>query len=339
MTMTTKALQKNRLAAGCSTLALSLALSLPLAGCFGDNEADLLKSAQTFVDKKDYKSAIIQLKTVLQTNGDSPQGRLMLGQALLNAGDPVAASVELRKARELQVPDDKVVPDLARSMVLIGEHAKLSTQFGDLKLKDETAMADLLTSLAAAKVLVGENEPANELLRRAVQIKPQFNTALTLQARMMAADNDIDGALVLVNGVLARDPNDPGAGTLKGDLLRLGKGDAAGALAAYRKVLETTPDAVSAHAAALTILMTESKVEEARKQHAELQKVAPNHPETLFFEAQLAYADKDYKRTREIADRILKNFPDNVRVLELAGAAEFRRSGYLQAEHRRHGRA
>ena len=305
---------------------------LMLPGCFGDSEADLLKSAQTFVDKKDYKAAIIQLKTALQANGDSAQGRLMLGQALLNAGDPVAAVVELRKARELQVPDDKVVPDLARSMLLIGEHAKLITQFGDQKLKDETAMADLLTSLAAAKVLVGENEPANELLRRAVQIKPQFNPALTMQARILAADNDIDGALQIVNGVLARDPNDAGTGTLKGDLLRLGKGDTAGALAAYRKVLETTPDAVSAHAAALTILIAEGKVEEARKQHAELQKVAPNHPETLFFEAQLAYADKDYKRTREIADRILKNFPDNVRVLELAGAAEYRRSGYLQAE-------
>jgi cellulose synthase operon protein C len=317
---------------GLHALGGALALTVALAGCFGDNEADLLKSAQAFVDKKDYKAAIIQLKTVLQTNGDSAQGRLLLGKSLLNAGDPVAAAVELQKARELQVPDEQVVPDLARALLLVGEHPKLLTQFGNTRLKDDPAMADLLSSLAAAKLVTGENESAAEFLRQALALKPQFATALTLQARMKAADNDIDGALAIVNEVLARDPNDAGAGTFKGDLLRLGKADKAGALAAYQKVLETTPDAVVAHAAAMTILMADNRVEDARKQHAQMKKVAPNHPETLLFEAQLAFADKDYKRTREIADLILKHYPDNVRVLDLAGAAEYRRAGYLQAE-------
>ena len=303
-----------------------------LPGCFGESEADLLKSANAYVEKKDYKAAVIQLKTVLQTAPDSPEGRLLLGQVLLKSGDPVAAAVELRKARELQVPDEKVVPDLARAMILIGEHGKLATQFGDAKLRDDTAMADLLTSLATAKALQNENAPAAELVKRALELKPQFNDAVTLQARMKATDGDIDGALALTNSVLERDPGNAAAGTFKGDLLRLTKNDTAGALAAYRKVLETTPDAVNAHAAAMTILIAESKIEDARKQHTAMKAAAPNHPETLFFEAQLAYADKDFKRVREIADRILKAYPDNVRVLELAGAAEFRRGGYLQAE-------
>ena len=303
-----------------------------LPGCFGESEADLLKSANAYIEKKDYKAAVIQLKTVLQANAESPDGRLLLGQVLLKSGDPVAAAVELRKARELQVPDEKVVPDLARAMILIGEHGKLATQFGDTTLRDDTAMADLLTSLATAKALQNENEPAAELVKRALALKPQFNDAVTLQARMKATEGDIDGALALTASVLERDPGNAAAGTFKGDLLRLTKNDTAGALAAYRKVLETTPDAVNAHAAVMTILVAESKLDDARKQHTAMKAVAPNHPETLFFEAQLAYADNDFKRVREIADRILKAFPDNVRVLELAGAAEFRRGAYLQAE-------
>jgi putative PEP-CTERM system TPR-repeat lipoprotein len=303
-----------------------------LPGCFGENEADLLKSAQGFIDKKDYKAAIIQLKTVLQSNGVSAEGRLLLGQALLKAGDPVAAAVELQKARELQVADERVLPDLARSMVLIGEHAKVLSQFADTQLKDDTAMADLLTSLATARLLNNEPDNAKEVLGRALAIKPDFANAVVLQARMKAADSDIEGALKLADSVLARTPNDAGAGTLKGDLLRLGKNDNEGALAAYRKVLETQPDAVGAHAAVMTILMGSERIEDGRKQHAEMKKAAPNHPETLFFEAQLAFADKDYKRTREIADRILKNYPDNIRVLELAGAADFRAGAFLQAE-------
>jgi len=315
-----------------SVAALCIASLFALPGCFGESEADLLKSANAYVEKKDYKAAVIQLKTLLQANQASPEGRLLLGQVLLKSGDPVAAAVELRKARELQVPDEKVVPDLARAMVLIGEEGKLATQFGDARLRDDTAMADLLTSLASAKALQGDNAAAGELVKRALELKPQFNDAVTLQARIKAMEGDIDGALALSASVLERDPGNAAAGTFKGDLLRLTKNDTDGAIAAYRKVLATTPDSINAHAALMTILVAESKIEEARTQHAAMRAVAPNHPETLFFEAQLAYADKDFKRVREITDRILKGYPDNVRVLELAGAAEFRRGGYLQAE-------
>ena len=63
-----------------------------------------------------------------------------------------------------------------------------------------------------------------------------------------------------------------------------------------------------------------------------LKKASPNHPETLFFEAQFTFNGKDYKKTREITEQVLKGFPNNVRVLELAGAAEFRMKNYIQAE-------
>lgn len=78
--------------------ALVLAL-FALGGCRGDSEDKLLESAQSFMAKKEYKSATIQLKTLLQRNAKSPAARYMLGKALLETGDPAGALLELRKAR------------------------------------------------------------------------------------------------------------------------------------------------------------------------------------------------------------------------------------------------
>ena len=75
--------------------------------------------------KKEYKSATIQLKTVLQRNANSPSARYLLGRALLETGDPAGSLLELRKARDLAHPDDQVVPEMARAMLLTGEHARV----------------------------------------------------------------------------------------------------------------------------------------------------------------------------------------------------------------------
>lgn len=135
-----------------------------------------------------------------------------------------------------------------------------------------------------------------------------------------------------MNKVLANEPGNERAGVLKGELLHRGKNDLEGALGAYKAVLAANPKSVAAHTAALTVLYQQQKPDLAKAQFAELKKVAPNHPETLYFEAQFAFESKDYKAVREITDRVLKALPDNVPVLGLAGAAEYRLKNYLQAE-------
>ena len=316
-----------RLAATCLAIA-----ALTLVGCGGESEKDLIASAKTFIDKKDGKAAVIQLKNVLQKNPQSTEARLLLGKALLESGDPVAAAVELRKAQELQAPDEQVIPELARAMLALGEEAKIIVQYTNMRLKDDTATADLQTSVATAYAVQGDPTKAREAAALALQAKPQYAPAMILQARMKAVEQDFDGALALLNEILAAEPGNERAGVLKGEVLANGKKDVPGALEAYRKVLAANPKSLSANTSIITILFEQGKAVEAKAQFDELKKLAPNHPETLFFEAQIAFADKDYKRTREITDRMLKMMPDNVRVLELAGAAEFRMKQYTQAE-------
>jgi cellulose synthase operon protein C len=317
-------------AAALAAFAVATALLLP--GCGGESEANLVASGKEYLEKKDARAAVIQLKNAIARNPESAEARALLGRALLETGDPVAATVELRKAQELKAPDEQVLPDLARSMLLIGEEAKVIAQFGDLRLRDSDASADLLTTVAAAHVLANEPDKARAALRSGLQARPMYAPAITLQARLRAADGDIDGALFLLDELLSREPGNERAGVLKGEVLWMGKQDEAGALATFRKVLETRPDSFTAHSMLVSMHLQQGKVEEARAQHAHLRRIAPNHPEALYYEAQLAFADREYKKVREVADRILKFMPEHARTLELAGAAEYRQRNWLQAE-------
>jgi putative PEP-CTERM system TPR-repeat lipoprotein len=132
--------------------------------------------------------------------------------------------------------------------------------------------------------------------------------------------------------VLKRDGANENAGLLKGELLRQAKGDVPGAIEVYRKVIAAHPTSVPAQAALMSLLLEQGKLPEVRTQFAALKKSAPDNSETLYFEARLAFIDKDYKTTREITARLLKVMPESVRVLMLAGSAEYRLKEYLQAE-------
>ena len=314
---------------GAACLAIAV---LSVAGCGGASEKDMIDAAQVSIEQKDARTALIQLKNTIQKYPDSGQARLLLGKTLLAGGDPVAAAVELGKAEELQVPEEQVAPELARARLSIGEEAKIIAQYASLRLKDATATADLQTSVAVAYATQSDPNKARQALQVALQAKPMYAPAVVVQARMQAGDGNFDGALALLESILAKEPDNERAGVLKGEVLTTGKKDTAAALLAYRKVLAANPKSLAANAAVVKLLSAQGKDGEARAQIEELKKIAPAHPETLFFQAEAALADKDFKRTREITDRMLKLMPDNARVLELAGAAEFSMRQFAQAE-------
>jgi putative PEP-CTERM system TPR-repeat lipoprotein len=314
-----------------SALALATAAAL-VTGCGGESEKTLLASAKTFIDNKDNRAAVIQLKNVLQKNPQSGEARYLLGKALLAGGDPVGAGVELAKAQELGAADDLVAPELGRALLMMGESGKVITQLGNLKLGDGKAAADLSTTLATAHAIQGDADKAQRAVDAAFRAQPGYAPALIVQARLKAAANEIDIALALIDEVLAKEPTNERAGVFRAELLLAGKKDVEGAMAAYRKVLAAHPGSVASHTAVVNVLFAQGKADEAKAQVALMKKEAPNHPDTLYFEAQIAFAEQDFKTTRELTDRILKMLPNNVRALELAGAAEYRLKSYGLAE-------
>jgi putative PEP-CTERM system TPR-repeat lipoprotein len=311
----------------------ALALALALLGCSsGGSEAELVASAQALLDKHDTKGAVIQLKNALQRNPQSAPARLLLGKSLLAGGDPVAALVELRKAQELQAADEQVIPDLARAQLMVGEPAKVITQYGELTLREARAAADLKTTLAMAYAVQRDKEAARKATEDALRLLPAYAPALIVQARLTAAEGDFDGAMQVLDQVLASDAGNEQAGILKGEILWEGKGQTAAALEIFSRIAKAHPESIAAHAGVINIQLQQGKLDLARAEFAALKLAAPRHADTLYYEAQLAYIDQHYEAARDIANAILKLAPDNPRLLELAGAAAFRLQQYAQAE-------
>ena len=313
----------------CASAAIAVAL---FTACGKKSESDFIKSATASLQKGDQKAAVIDLKSALQANPQSGEARFLLGNALLDNGDANGAVVELQKAAELKYSIAKVLPALARALVAAGEYKKVAETYENFTLPDATAQADLKTSVATAFARTRDRAKAEKTLADALASAPSYAPALLLKARLTADARDYVGAQTLLDSVLAKDAKNADAWMLKGDISNLATKDRKEALAAYRKALEIKPNLIAAHSNIIDLLLAERDVPGATTQAAEMKKAQPNHPQTLYFDALLAYLGKDYKKAKEVSQRLVQAAPTNALALQLAGAAEFQLRAFPQAE-------
>lgn len=290
-------------------------------------------SAKDYLAKNDRKAAVIQIKNALQADPQLPEARYLLGTALLDGGDPVGAELELRKAYDLKYPQDLVLPPLARTLLAQGQAKKLTDEFAQVELTQPSAKANLQMSLTTAYAMLGKNDLAQSALEAALQAEPGHAPALVVQARQKAAQRDFDGALTMLDEIIAKSPESYDAWKLKGDIFLYAKEQATEALAAYRKAIEIKPDYLIGQTAVVTTLLQQGDTAEAASQIAQLKKFAPNHPQTKFLEAQLAFEKKDFKLARDLVQQVLKTAPENIQGQQLAGAVELQLNSLGQAEY------
>lgn len=316
-----------------NSIAISILLALLMSvGCSNNDPQKALASAKDYLQKNDSKSATIQIKNALQINPELAEARFLLGTLLLKEGNAGAAEIELRKALAGKHPASLVVPELASSLMMMGQAKKVVDEFGQTQLGNPAADASLQTTLATAYGVLGKAELTETALNAALNAEPSHAPALILRARQKAAARDFDAALSITDEVIAKDAGNADAWKFKGDLLLYAKGKPDDALAAYRKSVEVKPSFGPGHFALFTLLMQQNKLDEAEKQLLELKRLAANNPQTKYFETQLAYQKKDYKLARTLAQQLLAAAPKNPRVLELAGATEFQLNSLAQAE-------
>lgn len=313
--------------------AVSILLALLLSAGCADNDAQKpLASAKDYLQKNDTKAATIQIKNALQLNPELGEARFLLGTILLKEGNAPAAEIELRKALAAKYPEKLVVPELARSMFMMGDMKKVVDEFGQTQLGNGAADASLQTTLATAYGILGKPDLTESALAAALKADPDHAPALILRARQKAGARDFDGALQTTEAVIAKDAGNVDALKFKGDLLLYAKGKPEDALAAFRKSIEVQPQFAPGHFAVLTLLMQQNKLDEAEKQLLELKRFAANNPQTKYFEAQLAYQKKDFKLAKDLSQQLLAAAPSSPRILELAGAVDFQLNALPQAE-------
>ncbi len=310
---------------------LALALSLGLAGC-GRNEARQLADVRELIASKDVKAATVGAKALIQAHPESAEARLLLGTILLDGGQPAMAAIELQRAQELGSPDVEVTPLLARAMLGAGQLSKLVAQFGNIRLQNAAADAALRTAIAQAQGGLGNMDAAQAAVAQVLQSMPEHEPALLLQARLKAAAGDRQGALALVDAILKRQPASAEAWVLQGDLNARGRDGLNAAMQAWGQALQHQPDNVRAHAALISAHLALRDVEAARLAFDAMHKALPQHPQTLLFEGQMAFLAGDLAKARSLFQVLLRSAPDNLMLLQSAGAVELRLNAPAMAE-------
>lgn len=308
-------------------------LLVALAGCTSNDDPQaLVAQARISLSAGDVKAALVHVKSALQRSPDLPEARFVLGLAMLRSAEGAGAVAELRKAMALGHPQDELVAPLAQAMLGQGMYRQLIGEFADTALQPAAAQASLKTSLAAAYALEGDAENAQSALSAALAAAPDYTPARLMQARTTAAAGDVNGALAIVESILARSPGSDEAWQFKGDLLGQRTDQAAAALAAYRKVLEIKPGAMAGHAGVLSILFKSGDLKGAAAQLETLKQLHPNDMRARRFETLLAFETGDFETASDLSRQLLAMAPKDIGNLQLAANVALQRNDLVQAQ-------
>lgn len=303
-----------------------------VSSCKPNSPEDLIGVAKSSLQRHDAKSAIIQLKSALQSSPQSGEARYLLGLALLETGSPADAIVQLKKASELKYSDDLVFPPLLRALLVMREYQQIIDRYSVTGVRDPNAAAQIKSSVATANYFLNMIEPSRTMVDAALKLNPKNLEARLLKARLTAGRGSPDEAINLVMAVIADEPKSPEAWMLQGELLWLAKSDLDGGIKAFRQSLVLDGLQAQAHAGLIQLLLLKSDFAGYKAQVAELREKLPESFEARFYAVQLAMLENNLKRAHDGALQLLKIAPEYPPALQLAANIELRLGAFAQAE-------
>jgi len=313
-----------------------LAAVLVFAGCGAREKsgAELVVEAKRALEQRNYKAAVIHLRTALHANPLDRDVQLLLGIAFDAAGDHASALPEVRKARQLGADPAQVVPLLARVLIESGEFKAVLDELKPEAASPPAERAAVLVARGRAHAALQQPDAARAAFDQALQAVADYPDALLGQAAVkMTEDKDMAAALALTERALAQPPGTADAWKMKGDLLRYqGRRDAEAAQA-YRSALQLAPDDLHAQLSLALILGNLGQYAEGQAQvDAAKKRRGPEDPLANYMQARLAYMQRDLARAQEALNLTLKSAPGFRYALLLAGEIALEQNQPVQAE-------
>ncbi|GAB3092209.1 PEP-CTERM system TPR-repeat protein PrsT [Aestuariicella hydrocarbonica] len=211
-----------------------------------------LVQARLEYDQNNFDSAEIHLKNALQAKPDFAEARLLLGQLLMQQSNPVAAEIELQRARDLGAAPDSVIPVLAR---VLFEQAKWQ-ELQQLPVNQLSVWqrGPLRASQALGLQAQGQEHQAGALLSAALVDAPNDPWVRLADARFNAFSGHPDAARIKLETLMKDAPQYAAAWLLLGDLDR-GEQHYQQALKNYQTAIELGDQSLTTKLKLITIYL------------------------------------------------------------------------------------
>lgn len=308
----------------------AIVLMVGLSACSKNQTSEkLIADAKQYQQKGDNKAAVIQLKNVLQKDPDNKEARYLLGSIYNQAGDPVSAEKELRKAVSLGMSPAMALPDLGKALLAQGQFQKmLDETSADSRANTD---ANLITLRANAFLGLGKKAEAKEAFLLALKSSPDFADAIIGLAKLAAAERDMDAANNFAEMAVSKNPQHAQAWLFKGDLLRV-QGKLDEALIAYDKTIKIEPDNSTAMLVKANLEIGMRKFTEAKQDIDAAKKLSSNLMLAFYTQALLDYSQNKHAAALESVQQVQKMAPDYPPGVLLSGAIQYALGATTQAE-------
>ena len=323
--------------AGRFVSSMLIVLSL-MAGCgLAVDNSEKLDRARAAYSDGDHRAAMIDTKSVLLTEPDNAEARLLLGKSLVFLGDGVGAEKEFNRAAELGIDRSRFAAELGEALLIQNSFSRILDDIALELASDDQAKTALL--IVRGKALLGLGRPveAREFLNQALADDPRnleallaLHVAYRLEHRQEEARNTLDLAL-------QHDPDYIPA-WIASAALSMSERDPNRSATEYERAIELArergdlPLQVSVLARLIELRLTTRDLTRARAEIAAYMTLAPGSVEGKFLDARLKYAEQKWTETQEALRIILHEAPEYLPAQLLAGALHLRLNNLGQAE-------
>ncbi|MBI5330823.1 MAG: PEP-CTERM system TPR-repeat protein PrsT [Betaproteobacteria bacterium] len=295
--------------------ALSLLLIALLCACSNPPEGSIVKARQ-YIEKGDTRTALIELRNVLQT-GPSPEAHYLLARIYNDNSRFEDAEKELTLARKQGFDLGRVAPLMGRVLLNMGDPGRVLSEVGPITSAPPEVNAAIYALRARAQISRNEENEALQSMERADRYIFDHPDTLLLRSVLAKAPED---ALRLVDRALEKAPKLADGWRMKGQLLR-DQGKTAEAMAALNKAAELAPTDVEVRLARALLLIQTNQLQAAETDMAVARKQAPARVPVRYLDALLDFQNKRYPDAINKLLTVVGSAPDFLPARALLGAA------------------